>query len=84
MFWLVSESGEHRPGSNDAASSLAVPKTHILVAQMVQNLPAMQETWVRSLDRENPLEKEMTTHSGILAWRIHGQRNLAGYSPWDH
>ena len=41
-----------------------------LVAQMVKNLPAMQETWVRSLGREDPLEKEMATHSSILAWRI--------------
>ena len=37
---------------------------------MVKNLPIMQETWVRSLGREDPLEKEMATHSGILAWRI--------------
>ena len=41
-----------------------------LVAQMVKNLPAMQETQVRSLDWEDPLEKEMATHSSILAWRI--------------
>ena len=41
-----------------------------LVAQMVQNLPAMQETWVRSLGQEQPLEKGMATHSSILAWRI--------------
>ena len=41
-----------------------------LVAQMVKNLPAMQETWVRSLGREDPLEKEMATHSSILTWRI--------------
>ena len=41
-----------------------------LVAQMVKNLPAMQETHVRSLDWEDPLEKGMTTHSSILAWRI--------------
>ena len=40
------------------------------MAQMVKNLPAMQETWVRSLDQENPLEKGMATHSSILAWRI--------------
>ena len=38
-----------------------------MVAQMVKNLPAMQETKVRSLDREDPLEKEMATHSSILA-----------------
>ena len=37
---------------------------------MVKNLPAMQETQVRFLDWEDPLEKEMATHSGILAWRI--------------
>ena len=42
----------------------------ILVAQMVKNLPAMQETWVQSLDQEDPLEKGMATHSNILAWRI--------------
>ena len=41
-----------------------------LLAQSVKNLPAMQETWVRFLDREDPLEKGMTTHSSILAWRI--------------
>ena len=43
-----------------------------LVAQMVKNLPAMQETQVRSLDQEDPLEKGMATHSSILAWRIPG------------
>ena len=37
---------------------------------MVKNLPAMQETWVLSLDWEDPLEEGMTTHSSILAWRI--------------
>ena len=41
-----------------------------LVAQMVKNLPAMQETLVRFLGQEDPLEKEMATHSSILAWRI--------------
>ena len=41
-----------------------------LVAQIVKNLLAMQETCVQSLDREDSLEKEMATHSSILAWRI--------------
>ena len=41
-----------------------------LVAQSVRNLPAVQETWVQSLGQENPLEKEMATHSSILAWEI--------------
>ena len=40
------------------------------VAQMVKNLPAMGETWVRSLGQEDALEKGMATHSSILAWRI--------------
>ena len=41
-----------------------------LVAQLVKNQPAMQETWVQSLGQEHPLEKGMATHSSILAWRI--------------
>ena len=41
-----------------------------LVAQLVKNLPAMQETWVRFLGREDPLEKEMAIHCSILAWKI--------------
>ena len=49
---------------------------------MVKNLPAMQETWVQCLGREDPLEKEMAAHFSIIAWGVHGQRTLAGYSPW--
>ena len=41
-----------------------------LVAQRLKRLAAMWETWVRSLAQEDPLEKEMTTHSSVLAWRI--------------
>ena len=40
------------------------------MAQMVKNLPAMQEKWVQSLGQEDPLEKGMVTHSSTLAWRI--------------
>ena len=40
------------------------------VAQLVKNLPALQDTWVRSLGWEDPLEKGKATHSSILAWRI--------------
>ena len=40
------------------------------MAQRLKRLSAMQETWVRSLSQEDPLEKEMATHSSILAWRI--------------
>ena len=42
----------------------------ILVAQMVKRLPTTRETWVHSLGREDPLEKEMATHSSVLAWKI--------------
>ena len=51
---------------------------------VVENLPAVQEMQVESLGWEAPLEKEMATHSSILAWAIpsHGRRSLAGYSPW--
>ena len=41
-----------------------------LVAQTVKNLPSMQETWVRSLGWEDPLEKGMATHSSVLTWRL--------------
>ena len=50
-----------------------------LVAQRLKRLPAMQETWVRSLGREDPLEERKATHSSILAWRI--PWSLVGYSP---
>ena len=49
---------------------------------VVKNLPAMQEMRVRLLGWEDSLEKEMATHSIMLAWRSHGQRRLVGYSPW--
>ena len=53
-----------------------------LGAQMVKCLPPMWENQVRCLGQEDPLENEMATHSSVLAWKIHGQRSLAGYSPW--
>ena len=49
-----------------------------LVAQMLKNLPAMQETWVLSLGWGDPLEKGMATHSSILAWRIPWTEALGG------
>ena len=54
------------------------------MAQMVKNPPAVQETQVRSLGQEDPLEKGMATHSIILAWRISWTRSLVGYSTWGH
>ena len=49
-----------------------------LVAQTVKRLPTMQETWVRSLGREDPLEKEMATHSSIHAWKIPWTKEPSG------
>ena len=49
-----------------------------LVAQRLKRLPAMRETWVRSLGWEDPLKKEMVTHSSILAWRIPWVEELGG------
>ena len=49
---------------------------------MVKNLPARHETWVRSLSWEDVLEKEMATHSSILAWEIPWTEEPGGYSPW--
>ena len=55
-----------------------------LMAQVVKNLPMMQETQVRFLSWEDPLEKGMVTHSSILAWRIPWTEESGGYSPWGH
>ena len=54
------------------------------MAQTVKNLPAMQETWVQSLGHEDPLEKEMATHSSTLTWRVPWRRSLVGYIGFKH
>ena len=54
---------------------------------MGKDLPARQErqeTWVRSLGWEDPLEEDVTTYCSILAWRIPWTEELVGYSPWGH
>ena len=69
------------PGSGRSAEGIGYPLQNSwasLVAQLVKNLPAMQETWVRSLGWEDPLAKGKATHSSILAWRI----PWIIYSPW--
>ena len=62
------------PGSGrSAGEGIGYPLQYswaFLLAQLVKNVPAMQETWVRSLGWEDPLEKGKATHSSILAWRI--------------
>ena len=54
----------------DGDCSHEIKRHFLLVAQRLKRLPAMRETWVQPLGWEDPLEKEMVTHSGILAWRI--------------
>ena len=49
---------------------------------MVKNPPAMWETWVQSMAWEDPLEKEMATHSSILPGKFYGQGSLVGYNSW--
>jgi len=55
---------------NEISSVTNIALSHFLVAQMVKNLPAMRETWVKSLGWEDPLEQGEAPHSSILAWRI--------------
>ena len=69
--------------SKPTSPSLRIPKAS-LVAQLLKNLPALQETQVQFLGQEDPLEKEMATHSSILAGEFTGQRRPAGYSPQSH
>ena len=54
------------------------------MAQRLKRQPAMWETWVQSLGREDPLEKEMATHSSILAWRIPWMEELGGLQSTGH
>ena len=55
-----------------------------LIDHSVKNLPAVQETWIRSLGREDPLEKEMATHSSILAWKIPRTEEPGGLQSMGH
>ena len=65
-------------GGNGCIKCISLYEMGFLVACMVKNLPALQETQVQSLGWEDPLEKGMATHSSILAWRNHGQKSLVG------
>ena len=55
-----------------------------LVAWTVKNPPAIQEAWVQSLGQEDPLEKQMTTHSSILSWRISWTQESGRLQSWGH
>ena len=62
--------GCHLWSCTESDTTEATEQQQQLVAQTVKNLPAMQETWVQSLDWEDPLEKGIASHSSVLAWRI--------------
>ena len=66
------------------AANITIKPGNSLVAQSVKNLLIVQEIQVQSPAWEDPLEKEMATHSSILAWKSHGQRSLVGYRPQGH
>ena len=67
------------------SSNVSININSFLVVQMVKNLHAIQETWVRSLGREDPLEEGKATHSNILAWRIPWTEKPGRlHSPWGH
>ena len=70
--------GQHGDQTSPSERKLTLNMGASLVAQLVKNLPAVQETQVPSLGWQDPLEKEMATHSSILAGKSHGQRSLGG------
>ena len=72
------------PGNQNVYSVVVYHVPASLVAQSVKNLPEMRETGVRSLGWQDSLEKEMTNTPVFLPGESHGQRSLAGYSPWGH
>ena len=71
--YSVGDPGPIRGSGRSAGEGIGYPLQYSwasLESQLVKNLPAVWETWVRSLGWEDPLEKEMATHSSILAWKI--------------
>ena len=87
-FWMffsgyMSRSGIAGSYGSSIFSFLRNPSILFPVAQMVKNLPAIQETQLQSLGQEDPLEKGMAVRSRIfLPGKSHGQRSLVGHSPW--
>ena len=67
---VLGEKGASLPSSCESIPRRPPPTRAFLVAQLVKNLPAMQDTWVQSLVWENPREKRMATRSSVLIWEI--------------
>ena len=86
VWWSCSAAQPDPPGFLENLLSALQIRTATgpasLVAQRVKHLPTMLETRVRSLGQEDPLEKEMATHSSTLPRKSHGLRSLVGPSPW--
>ena len=82
LKWSHTHTHTQTKCGNRLSCSEMVRMVNSLVAQTVKCLPTMWETQVRSLGREDPLEKEMATHSSNLAWKIPRRRSLIGSSPW--
>ena len=77
--------GEIECGTLCAIFTILCKSKSFLVAQLVKNLPEMQETWFQFLGQEDPLEKETATHSSILAWRMLWTEEPGRfYSLWGH
>ena len=74
VFISITKKGNAKECSNYCTIALISHASKIMLqflqARLVKHLPAMQETWVQPLGREDPLEKEMTTHSSTLTWKI--------------
>ena len=73
----------YSPIHNDFEETNHLSMAASLVAQMMKNLPAVQETRAAFLDQEDPLEKGMATHSSILAWRIPWTEEAGGLQPME-
>ena len=81
--WFHAEEGHGDTAAQQEREFFHVKLSVFLLAQMVKNLPTMQETLVWSLGWEDPLEKEMVTHSHIFAWKIPLTEEPFAYSPWS-
>ena len=80
--WWATVHGVAKSQTQLSNPAYTFPNIGFLSDSVVKNLPAVQETLVQSLGQEDPLEKELTTHSHILPGKSYGQRSLVGYSPW--
>ena len=81
-YWAVEDPLSFLPFIKRDSFKVSQVRTS-LVPQNVKNLPGMQETWVQSLDREEPWRREWQPTPVFLSEAFHGQRSLAGYSLWD-